>query len=126
MERWLGRFSSEAYALMRFIAGAAFACHGAEKMLGAFGATRANTLEGQIAGGIELVGGLLIAFGLGAGYAAFLASGLMAVAYFKVHAPQGFWPIQNHGELAVVFCFVFLYIATRGSGSYSVERLLKR
>ena len=126
MEKWLGRFSSEAYALMRLMLGAAFACHGAQKLLGAFGGTQAATLQMQVAGVIELAGGVLIAIGLFAGYAAFLASGQMAVAYFKAHAPNGFWPIENHGELAIVYCFVFLYIATRGSGAYSVDRLMKR
>ena len=125
MERWLGRYSGFTYALMRLFVGAAFACHGAQKLLGAFGAKKASTLEGQIAGAIELVGGTLIAVGLGAGTAAFLASGLMAVAYFKVHAPGGFWPILNKGELAVVYCFVFLYIASRGSGAYSVDRAIR-
>ena len=61
-----------------------------------------------------------------AGYAAFLASGTMATAYFMAHAPSGFWPIMNHGELAVVYCFVFLYIASRGSGRLSLEGLLKK
>lgn len=126
MERWLGRYSNAIYAAMRLVVGAAFACHGAQKLLGAFGASRASTLEGQIAGVIELVGGVLIAVGLAAGSAAFLASGLMAVAYFKAHAPHGFWPILNKGELAVVYCFVFLYIAARGSGSFSLDRLVKR
>jgi putative oxidoreductase len=62
--------------------------------------------------------------GLFTGYAAFLSSGLMAAAYFMVHAPNGFWPIVNKGELAVLYCFVFLYMATRGSGAWSVEALL--
>ena len=79
---------------------------------------------GAIAGVIELVGGVMIAFGLQTGYAAFLSSGLMAVAYFKAHAAKGFWPIQNRGELAVLYCFLFLYMATRGSGRYSLDALL--
>ena len=126
MERWLGRYSGAIYAAMRLVVGAAFACHGAQKLLGVLGGTKATMPLQQIAGAIELVGGTLIAVGLGAGWAAFLASGLMAVAYFKVHAPNGFWPILNKGELAVAYCFVFLYIASRGSGSYSLERLVKR
>ncbi len=126
MERWLGRYSSAIYAAMRLVVGAAFACHGAQKLLGAFGGTRATELQGQIAGTIELVGGALIAVGLAAGWAAFLASGLMAFAYFMVHAPKGFWPIENKGELAVVYCFLFLFIASRGSGDFSVDRLARR
>jgi putative oxidoreductase len=74
---------------------------------------------------IELVGGILIMIGLLASWAAFLASGMMAVAYFMVHQPGGTWPIQNHGELAVLYCFVFLYIAARGSGRFSVANALK-
>jgi putative oxidoreductase len=58
--------------------------------------------------------------------AAFLASGEMAVAYFKVHAPQGFWPVLNHGEIVVAFCFVFLYIATRGAGIWSLDVLRRK
>ena len=68
----------------------------------------------------------LMALGLLAGFAAFLASGLMAAAYFMVHAPQGFWPIINKGELAVVYCFLFLYIAARGSGPYSVDAAMRK
>jgi len=72
-----------------------------------------------IAGVIELVGGLLIAIGFFASVAAFVASGEMAVAYFQSHAPKGLWPIQNQGELAVLYCFLFLYIAARGNGKWS-------
>ena len=75
------------------------------------------------AGVIEFVGGGLVALGLFAGYAAFVTSGLMAVAYFMAHAPRGFWPIVNRGELAVVYCFVFLYVASKGSGRLSVDAL---
>ena len=71
-----------------------------------------------------MVGGFLIAFGLFADWVAFLASGLMAVAYFLVHAKGGFFPIQNHGELAVVYCFVLLYIACHGSGILSLDQVL--
>jgi putative oxidoreductase len=73
------------------------------------------------AGVIELVGGILIAIGLLAGLAAFIASGEMAAAYFLAHAPRGTWPIQNQGELAVLYCFAFLYIAARGAGMFSID-----
>jgi len=73
------------------------------------------------AGIIEFACGILVAFGLWTGYAAFLASGQMAAAYFLAHASKGFWPIQNKGELAALYCFVFPYIASRGSGAYSVD-----
>jgi len=73
-----------------------------------------------VAGVIELVAGVLIAIGLFASWAAFIASGEMAVAYFKVHAPNGFWPIVNQGELAVLYCFLWLFIAAHGPGIWSV------
>ena len=124
MERWLGKYSDVGYALMRFVAGMMFACHGAQKLFGALGGQK---VEGNpmmtLAGIIEFGGGVLICIGLWAGYAAFLSSGQMAAAYFMAHAPNGFWPIQNKGELAALYCFVFLYIAMRGSGPYSVEGL---
>ena len=78
------------------------------------------------AGIIEFFGGLLIAVGLLTRIAAFIASGEMAVAYFKAHAPQGFWPIENQGELAVVYCFVFLFVAAYGAGVYGLGRVLGR
>ena len=128
MERFLGTYSSYLYAVMRIVAGLLFACHGAQKLFGVLGGVDQQggsaplfSLFG-LAGIIELVGGLLIAVGLMTGYAAFVASGEMAGAYFMAHAPRGFWPIQNTGELAVLYCFVFLYIASRGAGVWSVDR----
>jgi putative oxidoreductase len=123
----LGKQAERIYGLMRFMAGALFACHGAQKLFGSFGGQRVsgNTLM-TIAGVIELVGGGLIALGLFAAPAAFVASGLMAVAYFKQHAPTSFWPIVNKGELAVLFCFVFLYIAAHGSGALSLDSTVRR
>ena len=78
-----------------------------------------------LAGLIELIGGALIAIGLFTSPVAFIASGEMAVAYFQQHFPQGFWPIQNGGELAALYCFVFLYFAAVGSGKWSVDSLRK-
>ena len=75
---------------------------------------------------IELVGGFLLAFGLFGSIAAFILCGQMAVAYFMVHAKGGFYPIVNKGELAVLYCFVFLYIACHGSGIYSLDQLIFR
>jgi len=127
MERWLGRYSETLYAVMRFVVGTLFACHGAQKLFGVLGgqAVRDNPLM-MVGGIIEFGGGLMVAIGFFASIAAFLASGMMAVAYFMAHASGGFWPIVNKGELAVVYCFVFLYIAARGSGALSVDRALKR
>ncbi len=124
MERWLGKTSEAIYALMRVVVGLLFACHGAQKLFGVLGGQ--SQLSNPLlvtAAIIEFVGGGLVALGLWAGYAAFLTSGQMAVAYFMAHASGGFWPIVNKGELAVLYCFVFLYIASRGSGRLSVEAL---
>jgi putative oxidoreductase len=126
MERWLGRYAEAIYAVMRIVVGGLFACHGAQKLFGAFGG---QSMLGNpmmtFAGVIELGGGLLVALGLFAGWAAFLASGQMAVGYFMAHAPNGFWPIVNKGELAVVYCFVFLYIAAKGAGQFSLDAMRK-
>jgi putative oxidoreductase len=126
MERWLGRYAEAIYAVMRIVVGGLFACHGAQKLFGAFGG---QSMLGNpmmtFAGVIELGGGLLVALGLFAGWAAFLASGQMAVGYFMAHAPNGFWPIVNKGELAVVYCFVFLYIAAKGAGKFSLDAMRK-
>ena len=123
----LARFVEPTYAIMRVVVGFLFAFHGAQKIFGAFGGT-ARSLDSLmgLAGVIELAAGLLVMFGLLAGLAAFLASGQMAVAYFLRHAPRGGWPIENEGELAAVFCFVFLFIAARGAGIWSLDRLLLR
>lgn len=123
MEKWLGKYSNFFYALLRIVAGVLFACHGAQKMFGWFGGTKQTETLMQVAGVVELVGGLLIAVGLFTSLAAFIASGEMAVAYFKQHYPGGFLPILNKGELAVLFCFLFLYIASRGSGILSIDAL---
>ena len=127
MERWLGKYSESIYALMRMVVGLLFACHGAQKLFGVLGGQiqRSDPLMAT-AGVIEFVGGGLVAPGLFAGPAAFVASGLMATAYFMAHAPRGFWPIVNKGEAAVLYCFVFLYIASRGSGRLSVDALRKK
>jgi putative oxidoreductase len=127
MDAVLGKFSPQIYALLRIVAGLLFAQHGAQKLLGAFGGAPPElpAFIKFIAGPIELVGGLLIAVGLFASFVAFVASGQMAVAYFMAHAPRGLVPIQNGGELAVLYCFVFLYIAARGSGIWSVDAARK-
>jgi putative oxidoreductase len=124
MEKWLGKYSSFFYALMRIIAGALFACHGAQKLFGVLGGQKQEATLMIAAGVIEFAAGILIAAGLLTSIVAFIASGEMAAAYFKQHYPAGFWPIVNRGELAVLFCFVFLYIASRGSGILSIDALL--
>jgi len=127
MDRWLGRHAERLFALLRIVAGLLFACHGAQKLFGALGGTAMTSNPMMLAAGIiEFGGGLLIAIGLLTSWAAFIASGEMAVAYFMVHAKGGFWPILNKGELAVVYCFLFLYIAARGSGPYSVDAAMRK
>jgi putative oxidoreductase len=126
MERWLGKYSNFFYALLRIVAGALFACHGAQKLFGVLGGQKQTDTLLQIAGVIEFGGGILIAAGLFTSLVAFVAAGEMAVAYFKQHSPGGFWPIVNRGELAVLYCFIFLYIASRGSGILSIDALRGR
>ena len=124
MDRWLGKYADVLYAVMRVVVGLLFACHGAQKLFGVLGGQSQLANRMLVAAAIiEFIGGGLVALGLWAGYAAFVASGEMAVAYFMVHAPGGLWPIVNKGELAVLYCFVFLYVASRGSGALSVDTL---
>jgi putative oxidoreductase len=124
MKAQLGRHSDTLYALMRIVAGFLFACHGAQKIFGLFGGTPPEAPPFVVwgAGLIELVGGVLIMIGLFTSWAAFIASGTMAVAYFMAHQPRGPLPISNGGEVAAIYAFVFLYIAARGSGPLSVQR----
>jgi len=127
MDRWLGSHSERLYALFRLVVGLLFACHGAQKLFGAFGGTKMTGVPMMLAAAIiEFAGGLLVAIGLFTSWAAFLASGEMAAAYFMAHAKGGFWPIVNKGELAVLYCFAFLYIAARGSGPYSLDAALRK
>jgi len=119
----LSGFESIAYAALRIVSGFLFSCHGAQKLFGAFGGHQ--TLHNPLmltAGIIEFGCGILILLGFFTNIAALIASGEMAVAYFTQHFPRGFIPIQNGGELAVVYCFVFLFIATRGGGKYAVQK----
>jgi putative oxidoreductase len=123
MERVLGRFAPQLYALMRIVVGLLFACHGAQKLFGVLGGQQVALASiSGLAGVIEFVGGLMIAIGFLTGTVAFIASGEMAYAYFTAHMPRGSVPIQNGGELAVLYCFVFLYIAARGAGVWGVDK----
>jgi putative oxidoreductase len=126
MQKVLGRFAPYLYSILRIVAGLAFAEHGAQKLFGVLGGTAvALATQRGLAGVIEFVGGILIAIGLFTSPIAFLASGQMAWAYFQAHAPRGFWPIQNGGELAVLYCFMFLYFAAVGSGKLSIDSIRK-
>ena len=124
----LARYTPYAFALFRIVAGLLFMMHGSQKLLGT-PAGRGLAAFGSlpwVAGLIELVCGFLILIGLFGGLAAFIASGEMAAAYFMAHQPRGLWPIVNQGELAVLYCFAFLYIAAHGSGVWSLDHLRSR
>jgi putative oxidoreductase len=109
-----------------------FSLHGMQKLLGFFGGPggKGGTVPfGSLfwfAGALELVGGLLVILGLFTSPVAFILCGEMAVAYFKAHFPQGFLPLVNHGELAVLYCFIFLYLCTAGAGPLSLDSLLRK
>lgn len=113
---------------VRIVAGVLFFQHGAQKIFGILGAEQSVELGSRLglAGIIEMVTGTLIALGLFTPIAAFIASGEMAVAFFIAHVPRGsIWPLVNGGEPAVLFCFLFLYLASRDSGDWSLDRILK-
>ncbi len=128
MEGFLGRYSTYLYAILRIVSGFLFMWHGTQKLFGfppsANGGGELSALM-AVGGGIEFLGGLLIMIGLFTGFAAFICSGTMAVAYFMFHQPKGLLPIMNGGDSAVLYCFIFLYIAARGSGIWSVESMFK-
>lgn len=116
-------FSTQTYALMRIFIGLLFLWHGAQKL---FAFPKAMPFEAPayilyVAGPIELLGGLLVMIGLFTRWVAFLCSGLMAFAYWMAHGMKAFFPIENGGELAVLYCFVFLFISAHGSGIWSVD-----
>lgn len=127
MEPRFGKSADLLYGLMRFVIAALYACHGAQKLFGVFGGhpvPRPSLLFAAAV--IEIVAGPLIAIGLFTRVAAFIASGEMAAAYFTQHAARSFWPIVNKGELAVALCFVFLFVASVGSGTFGVDRAIRR
>ena len=118
------------YFLLRVVTGLLFLQAGGMKILGWFGGMpegfEAPVMSQVWIGGIlELVGGFLILIGFLTRPVAFILSGEMAVAYWQFHAPNGTWPIQNHGEPAVLLCFIFLYMAARGGGDWSVDALMR-
>lgn len=122
---FLSRFSPQLLSVLRIIAGLLFFAHGSAKYFGFPSVEQLANVPmgspGGIAGLLELVGGALLVIGLFSRLTAFILSGLMAVAYFMAHAPQDFHPILNGGELAIMYCFVFLYIAAAGPGPWSVD-----
>ena len=123
MVRVGSRVVDVAYVLLRVMTGLLFAEHGLQKVFGLLGGTRMPLAsEFGLAGVIELVAGLMVAFGIYPRWAALIASGEMAVAYFTVHAHAGFWPVRNHGELAAIYCFLMLFIAAHGGGRLALTR----
>lgn len=124
--------SDYALALLRIIAAFMFACHGAQKLFGVFGGMGGHGAKAKIltllwfAGVLEFFGGILIGVGFFTRFVAFILCGEMAVAYFRSHFPNGFFPIQNGGELAVLYCFIFLYLVAAGPGAFSVDAMRGR
>lgn len=125
MAAFMKPYESQIYALLRIVAGLMFLCHGTQKLFG----WPVPIPEGMnppafvlyVAGPVELITGLLVAIGLLTRWAAFVASGQMAAAYWMAHGTKAFFPMANQGELAVVYCFLFLFIAARGAGIWSVD-----
>lgn len=127
MDRFLGRYSTYIYAIFRIVFGFLFFQHGTHKLLGWPPAEEPSEIAGIMIIGVIIMtlGGFMIMIGFFSSIAAFFASGMMAVAYFMVHQPMGPLPINNKGELAVMYCFAFLYIASRGSGVWSVDSIFR-
>jgi putative oxidoreductase len=124
MASFMRPFESQAYAAFRIVTGFLFVWHGTQKLFGfpmplPMADVPVHIL--YVAGPIELVGGFLVMIGLFTGWAAFLCSGLMAAAYWIGHGTNALFPLENGGELAILYCFAFLFISARGSGIWSVE-----
>jgi putative oxidoreductase len=129
MNDLLNSFSGHALSLLRFITGFLFLWHGTQKLFAFPPSERAGgelSTMMLIGGILEFAGGMLVMIGLGTRWVAFVMSGLMAVAYFGWHAAGGFLPIVNRGELAVLYCFVFLYLWFVGGGSLSVDSMISK
>ncbi|MFJ8857082.1 DoxX family protein [Streptomyces sp. NPDC102451] len=125
----LDRAQPYALALFRIVIGFLFACHGAASLFGVLGGSMGGgtvptgTWPGWYAAVIQLVGGILVALGLGTRVAALISSGSMAYAYFKVHQPDSLFPLQNGGEASAVFCWTFLLLVFTGPGAVALDRL---
>ncbi len=124
------RFAPQLLSILRIVAALIFLEHGAQKFFG-FPAAPANGFPAVYSliwwqGLIELVGGILLFLGLFTRSAAFILAGDMAVAYWMVHAPKSFYPALNQGDAAILYCFVFLYIAGAGGGAWSIDRVLRK
>jgi putative oxidoreductase len=118
----MSKLQDPVFALTRGVFGFLFTCHGMQKLFGLFGGhAQLHNPWTLTAGILEFGGGLLVVLGLFTRPVAFVLCGEMAVAYFKSHFPGGFWPIMNHGELSVLYCFFFLYLTVRGAGKLSID-----
>lgn len=120
---WLSRWQPQLLALLRIVTGLLFVEHATSKFFAFPVPFPVNPLPPMLmaAGAIELIAGILIAVGLFTRLAAFIASGEMAVGYFIGHFPKSPWPVANMGEAAILFCFIFLYIAAAGPGAWSID-----
>jgi putative oxidoreductase len=124
-------FEPYALSLLRIVVGFTFSLHGYQKLFGLFGglghgATAHLASLLGVAGVLETFGGALIFLGLYTRPVAFILCGEMAAAYFHQHAPRGLWPISNGGELAVLYCFIFLLLVSAGAGPWSLDRLIRK
>lgn len=129
MDSIITTWSPRLLSVLRIVAGLLFLEHGTAKLLHfppmeMFDNLQIASLTG-VAGILELVGGALLVVGLFTRPVAFILSGEMAVAYFMAHAPQNFFPLLNGGESAILFCFIFLYLAAAGGGAWSLDRMLR-
>jgi putative oxidoreductase len=126
----LAKYESALRALMRVMLAFTFSLHGWQKFFGMFGGIgggRADLTSALgIAGLLETFGGVLMALGLFTRPVAFILSGEMCVGYFRTHAPRGFWPLVNGGELAVIYAFYYLWLAAAGPGPYSVDGIFRK
>lgn len=129
MEGFYATWQPRVLSILRIVTAFMFMQHGGQKLFGFPAPQRYEfdlfTLSG-VAGVLEIVGGFLILIGLFTRPVAFILSGQMAVAYFIAHAPQGFWPLLNNGELAALFSFIFLYLFVAGGGAWCLDNVLKR
>ena len=130
MLNFLARFKDHTLTALRIMAGFMFMLHGAQKLFGFLLREGGSTAElfslTGFAGVLEFFGVLAILLGLFTQPVAFVLSGQMAVAYFMAHFPRSFWPIENRGELAVLYCFVFLFLATSGGGKCSLDQPIRK
>jgi putative oxidoreductase len=127
IKMFISKYAPQTYAIMRIIAGFLFLFHGSQKLFDF--PPSGNEIPLYIfwtAGPIEFIGGFLIMIGLWTRWVAFIACGEMAFAYWTAHGTSAILPIENHGELAILYCFIFLFISAYGSGVFSIDNLLKR